>query len=498
MQHQSQGSLFLFTMRKTIATLVLVLSTATLFAQGIDDAVQFSQTYYQGTAKALSMGSALGAVGGDMTAICINPAGMGIYRSDEFTTTLGFTDNYHSSKYYGERRGGNKTRMSIPNIGYVNTKERSNYRGLRFTQFSISLNRTNDFNYRTYAKGLNPTSSMVDNYLAQIDGYSEYELEEAFPFTIFPAWQTYLIDLYEDEQGLYYSSPVPQGNIWQSQEKTLRGRSEEWNFAYSANYLNRLFLGMSLNLTHIKREMDHVFEESHPEGADPASGFNRWSFTEEIDSYGWGVNTKLGLIWKANRWTRLGIAFHSPSAYGFEESWQTDTESQINRITRKYLSPQSNYEYSFYSPLKWVGSMAFVIGQRGLLSLDAEYTNYGAARFKASDYDYSSLNADIKANLGRTFNFRFGSEWYLGGSYFRFGGAYYGSPYGLNKINGSVKKASVGISLPTSETTTFDFAYELTYSKRCFDLYDAGGLGIEPVKQSQYRNLILATLKMRF
>ena len=142
--------------------------------------------------------------------------------------------------------------------------------------------------------------------------------------------------------------------------------------------------------------------------------------------------------------------------------------------------------------------MAFVIGQRGLLSFDAEYTNYGAARFKASDYDYTSLNTDIKSNLQRTLNFRFGGEWYLGSSYLRFGSAYYGSPYGLNEINGSVKKASVGISLPTSETTTFDFAYELTYSKRCFDLYDAGGLGIEPVKQSQYRNLILATLKMRF
>lgn len=485
-------------MKKTIATLIFVLSLATLFAQGIDDAVQFSQTYYQGTAKALGMGNAMGAVGGDMTAICINPAGMGIYRSNEFAITLGLADNYYSSNYYGKQNGANKIQLSIPNIGYVSTKQWSNYRPLRTTQFGISLNRTNDFNYHTYVKGLNPTSSMIDNYLAQIDGYSELELERDFPYTIYPAWETFLIDLYEDEQGLYYSSPVPQGNVWQSQENTHKGRSEEWSFAYSANYSDRLFLGTSLGLTHIKREVDRVFEESHPDGSDPESGFNRWNFTERIDSYGWGVNAKIGLIWLANHWLRLGATFHSPSVYGFEESWQTDTESQINKNTRKYLSPQSNYEYSFYSPLKWVGSMAIVIGQHGLLSLDAEYTNYGASRFKASDYDYTNLNTDIKADLGRTLNFRIGSEWYLGRSYLRFGGAYYGSPYGISESNGSVKKASMGISLPAGEATTFDFAYELTYSKRYFYLYDAGELDIDPVEQNLYRSLFLATLKVRF
>ena len=112
----------------------------------------FSQTYYQGTAKALGMGNAMGAVGGDMTSVCINPAGMGIYRSTEFTTTLSLMDNYLSSTYYGTTNGANRMRLSIPNLGYVSTKQRSNYKPLRYTQFGIGLTRTNDFNMHTLAR----------------------------------------------------------------------------------------------------------------------------------------------------------------------------------------------------------------------------------------------------------------------------------------------------------------------------------------------------------
>ena len=71
-----QGSLFLSyqTMKRTLTTTLALLFVVTTLAQGVDDACLFSQTYYQGTAKALGMGNAMGAVGGDMTSVCINPA----------------------------------------------------------------------------------------------------------------------------------------------------------------------------------------------------------------------------------------------------------------------------------------------------------------------------------------------------------------------------------------------------------------------------------------
>jgi hypothetical protein len=306
----------------------------------------------------------------------------------------------------------------------------------------------------------------------------------------------YLIDLYQDELGQYYSSPVPQGNIWQSQENQFTGRSEEWTFAGSANFYDQLYIGASANLRHIKREGTRDFMESSVAGDD--TDFNQWSFKEDLRSNAWGGNLKVGFLYHANPWLRIGAAFHSPSIYNFEESWQTETESQISWVTRKYISPNANYEYTFFSPLKWVGSLAFVIAQRGLISFDAEYTNFGAARFRASDYNYDAVNESIKSTFGRTLNFRIGSEWLLGTSYLRLGAGYYGSPFGFGENNGSVKKASLGFGLPVSEATTFDFAYELSYGTSNIYLYDAGELGIESILQSQFKNNLAVTMKVRF
>ena len=487
---------FFYAMKNTLLTIFTFLILSPIFGQGSDDACLFSQSLYQGTAKAMGMGNALGAVGGDMTGVCINPAGMGLYRSNEFTATLGLMHNLNASRYYGNATQAGKYRTELPNFGYVSSKQRSNYKGIRFTQFGIGFTRTNDYNIHTFAKGINPTSSKIDNYLAQIDGYDPTELQDNFAYTIYPAWNTYLIDLYQDEQGEYYSSPVPQGGIWQSQENSFKGRSEEYTFALSANYQERLFMGASLGITHIKREGIKAFEESALKDED--IDFNQWNFTESIASTGWGCNAKLGFIFHANSWFRLGLAYHTRGLYAFDETWQTETESKIEHVTYKSFSPNSTYNYNFRSPRKWIGSMAFVIRQAGLIGFDAEYTNYGAARFTCDDFDYSHVNKDIADNYGKTFNFRLGSEWNLGASYLRAGLAYYGSPFGLKESLGSVKKASFGFSLPVNFDTTFDFAYELSYSKSNMVLYDAGVLGIEPVVQRQFRNNVAVTLKVKF
>lgn len=485
-------------MKKTIAIFILTFFATTIFGQSSSDACQFAQTYYQGTAKAMGMGNAMGAVGGDMTAININPGSLGIYRSCEFSMTLNLSDNFNASTYYGTNANGNKIRLSIPNVNYVGTQLRSNYKAVRYTQFCIGLTRTNDFNMYTHAFGLNPTSSKIDDYLNQIDGYSVDDLSDYFAYTVYPAWSTYLVDV--DNQG-YYTSPVPQGGITQSFTQDFKGRTEEWTIGGSLNLMDQVFIGMTIGLPHIKRVGIRIFEESMPTNSDIQTEFNKWNFTEDINSSSFGINGKIGLIWIANRWLRLGAAFHSPSIYSFDESWQTETESQIAWITRKSLSPQSHYEYRFISPLKCLGSAAFIIGENGMVSLDAEMVNYGAARFKCTNddyYDYSTVNQGIQDLYGRTFNFRIGTEWNVNNTYLRFGMGYYGSPYGLGQMDGSIKKASVGISLPAGEATTFDFAYELSHGKRLITLYDAGSLGIEPITQRLWRSVAIATMKVRF
>jgi hypothetical protein len=73
--------------RISFVILILLCASAGIFAQNVDDALRYSQIFYGGTTRFTSMGGAFTAVGGDISSLSQNPAGLGVFRSSEFTIT---------------------------------------------------------------------------------------------------------------------------------------------------------------------------------------------------------------------------------------------------------------------------------------------------------------------------------------------------------------------------------------------------------------------------
>ena len=498
----------------TILVSLTLIVSSTLYSQGVDDAIFNAQNLYEGTARSMAMGNATGAVGGDMTAVCINPAGLGLYRSGEFTFSTGLQHNLINSTDFGNNVAAGKTNISIPNTAYVASIEWSNYRPLRYMQFGVGLTRTNDYGYHSIAQGLNPRSSMVDAYLQTIEGIDElYDptlnnpgdyLYDNYPYDLHPAWETYLIDRFHDSIGYYYSSPIPQGNLHQTNEVTSKGRSEEWTFAASANYYDKLFLGASLGLAHVKRVLSRTYTETPGNPASYQNTFSEWSFMEDLEIAGWGVNLKCGLVVYPTRWLRLGAAWHSRTHYSFDENWSTTTETKLLNNHQEdyhtYVSPTLYNEYNFRTPHTFIGSLAFLFGQKGMFTTDVEYLNYGHSRFHSSTYSFADTNSDLKETLGSSLNIRVGTEWRLRQYFLRGGLAYYGSPYGFGDSDGSVKKLALGIGYATHEDTYWDFAYELsetTNSYTPYRYYVDGENIAGDIIQRRFRNKFIITLKVK-
>ena len=70
-------------------------------SQNVDDALRYSQIFYGGTARFMSMGGAFTALGGDISSISQNPAGIGVFRSSEITLTPQLYHINTSSNFYG-------------------------------------------------------------------------------------------------------------------------------------------------------------------------------------------------------------------------------------------------------------------------------------------------------------------------------------------------------------------------------------------------------------
>ena len=75
-------------MKKILLATLLGVVPSVLLGQSAIDAYQLSQGDLKGTARFVSMGGAFGALGGDLSTLNQNPAGIGVYRSSEIGVTM--------------------------------------------------------------------------------------------------------------------------------------------------------------------------------------------------------------------------------------------------------------------------------------------------------------------------------------------------------------------------------------------------------------------------
>src|ERR1035437_8662519 len=101
-----------------IAITAIVLPVAVI-AQSAVDAIRYSAIYFGGTARYSSMGGAFGAIGADFSTLSTNPAGLGVYRKNEFTFTPSFYTGKTSSTFDGKTSDVQKYNFNLGNLGMV-------------------------------------------------------------------------------------------------------------------------------------------------------------------------------------------------------------------------------------------------------------------------------------------------------------------------------------------------------------------------------------------
>lgn len=453
-----------------IATILLVLGTAAT-AQLAEDALRYSQSFYQGTARSMGAGGAFSAVGADFSVASTNPAGLGLFRSYDMTITPEVFSRKAESTYNGTYSQDYRTIFDLSNIGYVMTTPLNNGTGWKYVQFAMGMNKLNNYNSVTNMQGMNSENTKLDVYFEKSYGVPYYSLYNADPFYLEPAWQVFLLDTiagYDD----IYDTPLPSGDVFQKQRTITKGSTNEWLFSLAANYNDKLFLGATLGLPYIRFNRETYYAEEFD--SDNVPDFNQWSVTEYLVTNGWGINLKLGAIIKPTEWIRIGAAFHTPSYYwNMTDTWNTETTATYGGVVYRPESPSSptgNYSYRFYTPLKAIGSVAVFINQMGFVSAEYEYADYSQARFNADDGGFGSVNDDIRNIYRSTNNLRFGTEWRVGIINLRGGYGFSSSPYAGNLNDGKRTSYSGGIGFK-NEDFALDFAYIYSVMNEDYYLY---------------------------
>lgn len=426
-------------------------------AQDESDALRYSLLSPQGTARSIGFGGALGAIGGDFSALGVNPAGIGVYRTSEFTFTPSLKLSSSNSTYTGAAMADNATRFNINNLGVVFTSAAEGRRyknsAWKSASFGIGVSRSADFTSNHVYSGNNNTSSASEVFLADAIAYpNDYENLATF---VGLGWGSYLLG-YDTALG-YYKTPNFETGLNQMRSVQQRGGITDVNISFGGNYEEKLMLGATIGIASLRYLRDVTLREEDISG-NADNDFNYFEYKESLKTTGAGINLKLGFIYNFTGNFRAGAALHTPTFFGmtdvFNRSVTSHTEGfkaflgeDPNPVTR-IDAPTNEYQYSLITPWRAVLSAATIIGKRGFISLDYEIVDYSSARFSFDELDSyyeQEVNSAIKNMYRGTSNLRLGGEVRFDIVMLRAGFGYYGNPYRTAAMGSERLSYSAGV-----------------------------------------------------
>ncbi|MEP7278896.1 MAG: hypothetical protein ABI813_09660 [Bacteroidota bacterium] len=487
-------------------------------AQLPEDVLKFGWYGPTGTARTQAIGGAIGALGGDLTASYVNPAGLAFYKTKDVIVSPGYSFFKNNINFRGTNNNGqNSSFFNLGTSGAVfgSSDPRSAWNG---KAFSIAVSTVANFNSHISYTGQNNFSSYGEQYAADAasaasNGLSfDDMLNDSDPSIRVSAGTklgiyTYLIDTLT-VPGLPASEnpQIVSMAMWKNlkngapflvtQQNSIRtnGGITEIALGFAATHTDRFYLGGSLGIPIVSYERNSVFTETDASG-DPNNNFEHSTLTEKYSTRGVGVNIKLGAIYKPVDQLRVGLALHSPSFYGLKDSYYasmtTNTEnyvlpnnSTVTATTDQTLNLAPTYKYDLSSPWRFIASAAYVIHetedvkqQRGFITADIEYVTYKSNSYKTTGGDdnnsyYKDVNKAIKDYYKNAFNFRLGGEIKFNTIMARLGFSYYSNPYKESELKGKKMFVSGGLGYRNkglfldltyvhSITNDVDFPYRL-------------------------------------
>ena len=519
-------------------------------AQYTFDALQLSQTELRGTSRYMSMAGAFGALGGDISAINQNPAGIGVYRSSDIGITLSLdlnsstTDNLKTSQ----------TKFNVNNVGYVGALKLDNETMPNFN-WGFTYNRNNSYNRHARGAALGvPTS--ITNFIADqanADGVNvEKDLDPKTGNPFFDgyaswnqilAWRTYLINP-RDASGTSFDGLGYDGVYGDAEyEVEERGHTDEFSISLGGNIANMLYWGMAFGINDLCYEYNRYYGEvlentvvyNSKDDADAVfvDGNANLGIVDWNRTTGTGYNFKIGAILKPVNALRLGLAFHTPTYYDMKDTYSSVMRGEFygdNMRSGDYAveerSPINSTYYKIRTPWRFIGSIAGVIGTRGILSADYEYV--GNTNIRILDdrgNEMMGSTNEINSFLSPSHIIRLGGElrltphWSLraGYSYQTSNAAkdvrdYEGAYNGTNKLtpvivggsspaysyDRSVQHITAGIGY-RYKNVYFDMAYVHKYRQNTYNAFplDDNALNVK-WNINDHNNRISATLGFRF
>ena len=408
-------------MTKKISILAGISASALFFAQDVS-IIRNTSTIYDnisslGTARYSAMAGSMGALGGDASVLNTNPAGLGVFITDDVSASLVINSNKSTASLAGKSTSQNTSKVNLGSANGVlsfQTKENSAW---KFVNVGI--------NYVT------------QNVNDKLQSPGNANITQA----IIPQGQTSPSDYNIFEGHLY---------------KTIGHRSK-LNLGIGGNYDNKIYIGAAVNFSSVNIEQyDEVKVSSLNTRTSKYFTKQNTPYIEEGD----GFSLSLGVIGKLSNAVRLGAAIESPTWYSI------DREYNYYGLNGSILSINGYTENrTFRTPTKLTLSGAFIPNKHFAFNVDYR-VDLGKPNFGGGAADVQ-LNNFYESTYKAQHEVRIGGEYRIKSFRVRGGYAFTTSPFkdhtetmfdnNANVVSGKLSNYIVGKTQVISGGIGYDF-----------------------------------------
>ena len=426
-------------MKKIIIVVAAAFCVSGASAQSIYDAAKFAGKDLNGTARFVGMGGAMGALGGDISTIGTNPAGIGIYRSNDFMTSFSFSTYGMDGKYQGYdktyKNSLNNTNWSYDNIGFVFSTKIGNQTPLRYVNFGFNYHKSKSFYKNMAMDGLLNYGPDGKDYVSQtwqmaqqangirdsriMDGKGAFDANDLGWLSIL-GWQGHLItesgDL-DDQGGNIYRPIMGQGSLpygtFRSEE---RGGIDQYDFNVALNFNDRVYLGLTIGAYDVDYRKYSSYDEDYGEGA----GYRLQSWNQTKGS---GFDFKFGAIIRPVETSpfRIGLAINSPTFYKLTLTTSAliqtdlfyngeDKTTPVDVDTRNAVGDM-NRDYRLRTPWSYNVSLGYTVGSSFAIGAEYEYEDYSTMTYRYPEGDEMEYETDQTFMMKGVNTFRIGAEY---------------------------------------------------------------------------------------
>lgn len=471
-----------------------------LYAQDITDALRYSQDNIQGTARYRALSGAFGALGGDMSAVSINPAGSAVFNSSHASFSLSNIDATNDTQYFNGSGSTNTSDFDLNQGGATFVFASNDNSPWRKFTIGVAYEKTNDFNDDWFAFGTNTNNQSIDLYfleyadglrldeISALDGESFTDayagIGNIYGFAnqqAFLGYESFILDPDDinNSGNTTYFSNLANGDFNHDYTYTSTGYNGKISFNLAAQYEDNLYLGINLNSHFIDYQRSTLLLEDN---TNSGSIINYIEFENTLSTTGSGFSFQLGGILKLSPEFRVGLTYDSPTWYTIEEETTqflyTESDNGFDdsgTFDAIEINPQiiNIYpQYKLQTPAKVTGSFAYVFGTKGLISFDYSHKDYSSTKFKPEN-DFNNTNSTINNLLTDASTYRLGGEYKHKQFSFRGGYRFEQSPYKDGVTVGDLTGYSLGLGYNFGNTK-LDLTYDKSSRTNETSLYNVG------------------------